>query len=210
MKKRQVVVALVAMLASGMAHSDELTGTFYAGLALGSSSYDLNTGSIDAALAEREVVGSTSSDDRDMGGKLFAGYAINDNLSVELSYLRLGEAETTSRISSPVTGDILNQIDARGLNIAIQGGFPLNEAFSLNVRIGLLKWDAEVDTHAMLSSGESSPSADQDGTSLSFGIGGEYRFNDQMSLRLDWDRYQLDDQLDADVDLVSLAAVWRF
>jgi opacity protein-like surface antigen len=63
-------------------------------------------------------------------------------------------------------------------------------------------WEAE----ASDTTGGAPFSEKADGTDLSFGLGVSYSFTRNLSVRAEWERFDVD----ADVDLLSVGLVYRF
>ncbi len=157
---------------------------FYIGGGAGLSSIDLCG---DPALA-----GATSCDDEDTGFKIFGGYNFNQNFGVELGWVDLGEISVSGPGGTATA-------EADGFQAAAVGILPINPQFSIFGKLGVYMWDAEVNAPGI--------SASDDGTDLMFGVGGAFHFTPQLSIRAEWERFEVDDE---DADLISASIVFRF
>jgi OOP family OmpA-OmpF porin len=121
----------------------------------------------------------------DTGFKVFGGYQFMKYLGVELEYLDGGTVE-----------DFGTEIDVSGFNLSGMGILPVGEKFNLFAKLGMIFWDADV-------SGGGSDS----GEDFSWGIGAGYSFTDQFGMRLEYQGFEIED---ADGDMISLGASWKF
>ncbi|UCH38768.1 MAG: outer membrane beta-barrel protein, partial [Gammaproteobacteria bacterium] len=92
-------------------------------------------------------------------------------------------------------------VEIIGLEAAVMGIALPGEDVEIFGRLGLYLWDAEFE---ML--GEDA--GDDDDTSLSFGIGANFRITESISGRIGYTRY--DDISDEDVDTLTLGTVAYF
>jgi hypothetical protein len=115
--------------------------------------------------------------DTDTAFQIFGGYSINKNLSVEVSYLDLGEV-TTDTDSASTTG----------MAVSLLGMAPLQGNFALFGRFGMANMDTKWDV------GEDSRS------DLTWGVGGQLDYSPESSFRLEYNSYAVGDKNDADGD----------
>ena len=121
---------------------------------------------------------------------VIGGYRMLENLAFEVAYIDLGEAD-----NGPWT------IEADGFNFAAVGILPINEQLEVFGKLGLFAWDASLHR-----SGYGEVASD-DGVDLSIGIGGSLKLNEQFSLVLEYQRFELDSD---DVSNLSLGARYNF
>jgi OmpA-OmpF porin, OOP family len=177
MKKALGVLAALLPLSPATAQD---TG-FYAGLAIGNSSY-------------REACATSG---EDTAFKLFGGWRFHANLAAEVSLIDFGEAKGSGTIGgAPVTGTTR----VRGAGLAALGILPLDERMSLFGRLGLLK----VKSRTQLEGASGAIEAD-DEIELHVGIGGMLHLARGFSLRLEYERLN-----DTKIDLLSLGLQYRF
>ncbi|MDX1527701.1 MAG: outer membrane beta-barrel protein [Gammaproteobacteria bacterium] len=182
-----VIVAALFGLTSGPALAQGMGfgegGGFYVGAGGGFTSVDLCG---DPALA-----GATSCDDDDVGFKVFGGLKVNQYFGAEIGYADLGEAS----VSGP-GGTATAEVD--GFQFAAVGSYPI-EQFSLLGKVGFYIWEGEISTPV--------GSFDDDGTDFMFGIGGAFHFSPQLSIRGEWERFDVDGD---DVDMFSASVIYSF
>ncbi|HEC12411.1 MAG TPA: porin family protein [Acidiferrobacteraceae bacterium] len=141
---------------------------------------------------------SCDADDSDRGLKVFAGYQFGDYIAVEGSYANLG----TTRAELPAT--ITTTAEVRTLNLGVVPRFPIGDRAAIFAKAGLSAWYA--DLTAKSESLGLSESGDGAGTNITFGAGVSYRLNNNVSVRLDWDRYKIDEDVKVDGATVNVGS----
>ena len=177
---------------------------FYGGFAFGNAKADIDTGAIDRELGNAGFPASTGADDSDTGFKLHAGYRFGDYLAVEGGYVEFGDFTTASDIGGGNPGRIESTLSIDGFFLTGVGGYPVSADFFVYGKAGVIFWDASATSRAELASGSGSAGTSDDGTDLTYGIGASYRIGEGVSVRLDWDHYDISGDTDTDVDLVSV------
>ena len=190
------LVLAVALAFTGPAFAQD-TG-FYVGGALGQSSFDV------------DCTGTTSCDDKDSSWKIFGGYQFNKHLALEFGYADLGET-TASVPVPPFTVNLA--LEATVWDLVAVGSLPIADRFSIFGKIGLYR--ADTDLNGTIS-GLGSVSESDSNTDLTFGIGARYDFTRNLGVRLEWQRYQdlggefFGVTAESDVDVMSVAVIWKF
>lgn len=139
-------------------------------------------------------------DDNDTAFKLLGGYNFNPNFAIEGVYSDFGEfTGPIIAFTNPVTR---LEIEGDGFGIGVRGEIPLGNRFGLYGRVGAFFWDADART-----TGPVPVSVNDSGTDVYFGIGGRVKFNQAVSVFLDFDRFSLDP---ADVDQWTLGLQFDF
>ena len=206
MNKQLLLIALSAALGVSSAQAAD-TG-FYVGGSFGqSTANDFNGSDIDADLATIGITSSTSTDDSDTGWKVFAGYRFMKYLAVEGAYTDLGEFTAHSTVTSPSAGIVDSSIETDAWTISALGILPLGDSFSLFGRVGVNIWSADYSDTFTIGGIPGSASEDDDGTDWVYGVGAAWNFTNNLSLRGEWERYDLGD---GDVDLWSAGLSWNF
>jgi OOP family OmpA-OmpF porin len=136
-----------------------------------------------------------SEDLKDTGWKLAVGNQLNTNAAVEFGYVDLGEASASA-------AGVTCKADAKGFQASLVGSLPTTNQFSFTGRVGLFRWDADGSC-----SGAVSLSGSDSGTDLTFGVGVRYDMTKTVSLRGEWERFDVDDD---DIDLLSLGLMFMF
>ena len=184
---------------------------WYVGGNVGSTRAHFNNDAINSGLANQGLtVTSTTSDNRDIGYKLFSGYQINPNFAVEGGFFDLGRFGYGS--TTIPTGTFNGSTRVRGLNLDLLGMVPLSERLSAFARIGA----AYARSRANFSSTGAVPfgtsSSTRNGTDLKYGLGLQYALTDALALRGEVERYRINDPLRnrGNVNMVSLGLIYRF
>jgi len=142
--------------------------------------------------------GGGSCDDKDTAYRVFGGYKFHPNIGVEGGYSPLGETSS---------GNL--KAEANAWDIVGVGSFPLGNNFSILGKLGF--YNAEIKLSGAASGKKTT-------TDLTYGIGGQYDFNRNLGLRVEWNRYSGVKQPDVaglsggdtDIDVLSVGALWRF
>ncbi|HEY7238827.1 MAG TPA: porin family protein [Burkholderiales bacterium] len=180
--------AALPTLAMAQAKGGNADLGFYAGASVGQSKSDCPT--------------SGSCDDKDTAYRIFGGYKFHPNIAVEGGYSPLGES------SASVPGGNITA-EANAWDIVGVGSWPLGNNFSILGKLGF--YNAELKLGGVASGKKTT-------TDLTYGIGGQYDFNRNLGLRLEWNRYSGVKAPDVggasggdtDIDVLSVGALWRF
>ena len=142
--------------------------------------------------------GLSNCDDKDTAYRIFGGYKFHPNIGVEGGYAPLGNAEGSGL-----------KLESNAWDIVGVGSWPLGNSFSILGKLGF--YNAEVKASGLVSGKKTT-------TDLTYGVGGQYDFNRNLGLRLEWNRYskvKAPDLAgvsggDTDIDVLSVGALWRF
>jgi len=200
---------------AGPATSNRFSGMsdtgWYGGANIGQSRAKIDNANITSnLLGSGFATSSISNDDRDTGYKLFAGYKYNRNFAVEAGYFDLGQFGFTA--TTVPAGTLSGRIKLKGVNLDAVGILPINEKFSAFGRIGVSYAEAQdsfsgTGAVKVLNSNPSKREAN-----LKYGGGLQYDFTPSLGMRLEAERYRVNDAVGSkgDVDLVSVGLVYRF
>lgn len=146
----------------------------------------------------------------DFGYKLFAGYQFNPNLAVEGGYFNLGDFDYTA--TTLPEGSMMGALSFRGWNLDLVGILPLTERSSLFARIGVQRGKAKASFMGTGAVNVLTPSYSETDTDYKVGVGYQYNINSKVSLRVEAERYRMDDAVgnNGDIDLLSVGAIYRF
>lgn len=175
--------AALAVLVPGVAMA-QLPGEIYLGAGAGEASYDFT--------------GINVEDDSDTGWKAFAGFNVNRILGIEAGYVDLGQV-TGRTLGFPLDGEVT------GWNIDARVGFPVGPV-SFFAKGGTYYSDVQI-------SAAGAGSLDDASWELTYGAGAEWDFANNMAVRAEWERFELDDNdfiENGDIDLVSASLVFKF
>ena len=163
-------VAADSTVASDISVSRPTSGGmgFYAGGSVGNANYN-------------------ETDDSDIGFDLFAGFNLNEVLSVELGWANFGEADNAGTI------------EVTALHAAIIGHLSLQNDLSVYGKLGISSWDADLTVGSVKES-------DSD-TDVFFGLGVDYDITGKTSVRFGIDQYAIDEE---DITMYSVGIKQRF
>jgi len=196
-QKKVLATALLAgfaalpTLAMAQAKGGNADLGFYAGASVGQSKADCNTSGT-----------GFSCDDKDTSYRVFGGYKFHPNIAVEGGYAPLGDVTAAG-------GGINLKLETNAWDLVGVGIWPLGNNFSIFGKLGF--YNAELKLSGVASGKKTT-------TDLTYGVGGQYDFNRNLGLRLEWNRYsgvKAPDVAgtssgDTDIDVVSVGALWRF
>ena len=202
-------LAVLAAIASPFAIADD-TG-WYGGVDVGRSSAKIDDARITSNLLGSGFATSSITDDNtDTGYKLFGGYKFNRNFALEGGYFDLGRFGFTA--TTVPAGTLNGSIKLRGLNLDAVGILPITEKFSAFGRVGLNHAEARDSFSGTGAVTVTNPSPSKRDTNVKFGAGLQYDFTRSLGMRLEAERYRINDAVGnkGDVDLVSVGLVFRF
>ncbi|MEX1057849.1 MAG: outer membrane beta-barrel protein [Natronospirillum sp.] len=213
MKMNKIVQAISTLALAGMAipaASADQTG-WYIGA---------NAGETQAEIAREEVVadlldsGFTTTDfrtnDQGFGFRFFGGYQVNPYFALEGGYFDLNDFGYT--LSTSPVGRLDGELEFSGRYLDVVGTLPLTQSLSLIGRAGAHRSEADVDYAASGTVSLFNTSYRKKSTNYKVGLGLQYAVNDNVDLRLEAERYQMDDAVgnDGELDMFSVGLVYRF
>lgn len=158
----------------------------YAGFNLGVGKLDLHTPN-----------GLDKSDSVVSG--VLLGYKFNRYFGVETQYTGIGKV--TDNISGSAKGD--------ALSLTAISFLPLNNAYSLYGKLGVATTKTKI-------SSSLSPMNDATKTALTYGLGAQYNYNENIAARLGWDHYKAaadingGNQKNIGANVVNIGFVYNF
>lgn len=201
-------LALLSMTLPVMA--DDQTGWFIGG-GVGRTLAHIEQEEITADLLDAGFeTNQFSIDDRHFGHRLFAGYQFNQNIAIEGGYFDLGkfDYEATTVPAGRKTG----ALSFKGWNFDVIGLLPVTQRSSLFARFGIHRGEAEASFTGTGAVNVITPEYRKTGLNYKVGLGYQYHMNDAVSLRLEAERYRIDDAVgnDSDIDMLSVNLLYRF
>lgn len=202
-------VAVLAITASPLSFADN--AGWYGGLNIGQSRATIDderiaSGLLGAGFATTGI----SNDERDTGYKIYGGYQFNRYFALEGGYFDLGKFSFTA--TTVPAGTLNGNIKLKGLNLDLVGILPITEKFSAFGRVGVNSAKAEDNFRGTGAVTVLNSSPNKRDTNVKYGAGLQYHFTPALGLRLEAERYRINDAVGnkGDVDLVSLGLVYRF
>jgi OOP family OmpA-OmpF porin len=209
--KASGIFGLMALAATSTSAVKAEDAGWYMGGNIGQSTADIDNEKITRNLLDggfSEIM--IDNDDRDTGYKLFGGYQLNRNFALEGGYFDLGEFSYTAT-TMPV-GTLDGHMKLRGINLDLLGFIPFSEKFSAFGRVGVNYAEAKDRFSGTGAVNVLSPRADERDTNLKLGAGVQYAFTDALAMRVEAERYRINDAVGnkGDIDLVSVGLLYRF
>jgi OOP family OmpA-OmpF porin len=205
-------VATLAVTLSPMALADDGNDAgWYVGVNAGQSRATLDDARITAGLLSDALTTTSISDDNShFGFKVFSGYEFNRYFALEGGYFNLGQFGFTA--DTIPAGSLRGDIKLQGANIDLVGSVPLGDKFSLFARAGLNYADAKDSFSGTGSVAVLNPSPSKSAANYKFGAGAEYDFTRAVGIRIEAERYRIDDAVGnkGDIDLYSVGLVYKF
>ncbi|MEZ5537904.1 MAG: outer membrane beta-barrel protein [Thiolinea sp.] len=198
-------------LFGGSGESSMTEGTFYGGASIGQTTTN---------CVIYDIAGMNKDCDMD-SWKLFGGYKFTDNLAIEGGYYNFGdleenESETMKHdVYGDVTAEMHSEGEATGLSIAGVASFQVADNFELSGKLGAMKYKSEATvtgsaTNSLGDTVSETAKYDIDGTSLLWGVGAHYKFNDNWGVRGEYEGFTREDIHgdDQDVTMMSVGATF--
>lgn len=128
--------------------------------------------------------------------KGYIGARFNPYLSLELAYQNFDEAN-----------DVDDYAEIDGLSLAAILSLPITQNFSLFAKGGWFKWDADISTDIPALGNITSS---QDGSDIFYGAGLRYAFSKNIEARIEYERFELEDDIEPDLDVASVSIQYVF
>jgi opacity protein-like surface antigen len=230
MTHKKTIHLLAATLAAAALPAAAQMSPWYVGLGFGQSKTD------SALVTNREstlnpATNVTSSfDDKDSAWKATLGYRFTDLISIEGNYADYGSVklDTTFNVPEGITGlgGVFTDRSVKGYGLDLVLTAPFYERFAVFGRVGFFR--AETKATATLSGetifSDGDPSRSRTNTSreniAKFGVGFDWYVWKNAALRLEWERLtdvgkKIESGVsgttgEADMDLWTIGAIWRF
>jgi OmpA-OmpF porin, OOP family len=203
LKNRKYVSASLAVLLSAVASAAHAQSPFYVTAAVGKAEYDFDFASQAQALGVTNQLGVNNISirkDSDTGFKLGVGYQFTPWLAVEADFVNLGKPATAYTLCCIGTFTRQGEYKIDGFNIAVVGSHAFNDQWSAYGKVGMFRSNLEYSESGTNQSAFNPPPpgfstthslslSDEKSTELSYGLGVDFKFNSNLSVRLGWDRF---------------------
>ena len=204
---------VLAVLASTGLHAQEtfIDNGMYVGISAGQSKSKFDSGiTAQTLLGSGVTAGAMSEDERGNAYKAYIGMPINPHWAVEAGYFDLGrfgfDAATTP------TGTFSGATRIKGLNLDLVGTLPITERWSLLGRVGAAYAQTKSSFVGTGGGAVGAAPTNKRDTHYKYGFGTEYAFTPALTMRLEGERYHVNDAVGerVNVDLISVGLVYRF
>lgn len=205
---RRGLLAL-AVIVSPFAMADD--AVWYGGASVGDSRARIDHPRITSGLLSSGFTTTSIEDhNNDTGYKIFGGYKFNRNFALEGGYFNLGKFGFKAN-TVPV-GTLNGDIRLQGVNLDAVGTLPLTEKMSVFGRLGLHYTEAKDSFRGTGLVAVTNPNPSESAANYKFGFGAQYDFTESFAVRLEAERYRVNDAVGnrGDIDLISLGLIYRF
>ena len=179
----------------------------YIGAAIGQSRANINDqDTIRGLTRPGQTINRWSSDERDVGYKLFMGKQLNRNFAIEGGYFDLGDFNYRSGTAQGGTTGA--NLSYKGLNLDLVTMLPFTDRFSIYSRLGVQYTKAVTEFNGTLTTGRVYKDKN---FNPKVGLGMEYKLSEALAVRAEVERNRMDDAVrnKANVDLYSLGLVYK-
>jgi OOP family OmpA-OmpF porin len=205
-----VFTSQAALADDAFVHPDWANRAWYIGAGIGQSRATIADDRLIRSLtANGATLTSFTTDQRDLGYKLFVGKQLNQYFAVEAGYFDLGQFSFNSSTSG--NGALNGEAGFRGVNLDLVGQLPLSQRFSLLGRAGINYAKATTHFSGNRLFAVTNPNPSERKLNAKVGLGLEYKFSEALALRGEVERYRVNDAVGnrGEADLFSLSLVYK-
>lgn len=202
-------LAALAVVACPLALADD--AGWYGGVSVGESQSTIDDGRIIRGLLGSGLTAATiDTDNRDTSYKVFGGYQFNRYFGLEGGYFDLGKFGF--KATSVPAGTLNGTIRIQGINLDAVGTLPLTEKFSAFGRVGATYAETKDTFSGTGAIHVLDPGPQKLDTNYKYGLGLQYAFTKAFAMRLEGERYRVNDAVGnhGDIDTISVGLVFRF
>jgi OOP family OmpA-OmpF porin len=211
-KPRATLLACLILTAPCAFAQSSIDNTgMYMGIGAGESKAKFNhDAAVQNALGAGVAAGPLSVDQRGNAYKAYLGFPISPFWAIEAGYFDLGrfgfDASTTP------AGTVSGTAKVQGLNLDLVGTLPITDRWSLLGRVGAAYSETKGGISGTDAGAVAASSTKKRDTHYKFGFGTQYAFTPAVTVRLEGERYQVNDLASqkAFIDLISVGLVYRF
>ena len=153
---------------------------------------------------------SIGDENRHFAFKSFGGYEFNRYFALEGGYFNLGRFGF--RADTLPAGSLHGDIKIQGADFDAVGSLPIGDKFSLFARAGVIYADSRDSFVGTGAVAVLDPSPHKWAANYKFGFGAQYDFTRFFGIRLEAERYRVDDAVGnkGDIDLYSAGVIFKF
>jgi OOP family OmpA-OmpF porin len=219
-----ITLAAVGMNTAAAAGQDQLANgsdvidpnwadsAWYAGAGLGQGRAKIDDTRIARSLtANGASLESFTTDQRDLGYKVFVGKKFNRYFAIEAGYFDIGTFGFQANTSG--NGTLRGETSFRGVNLDLIGHLPLTQRLSALARIGGQYGRSTAHFTGNRLNAVTAPRPDkEEDFQAKVGLGLQYQINDAWAVRGEVERYRLRDPLGnrGEMDLASISLIRAF
>jgi len=184
---RRLVLGLVLLAWMPVSHAWLMT-TYHVGFLYGLSDQEVSDSEAVSALDAAKLDVTPDFDGDSTIKKLYGGFFFTQNFGVQLEYIDLGSInisvdnippEQIQKLSNALDGVVPNF--GSGVALSMVGRFPIWGNFVVQDWVGIFSWKNEFEINQV--------SVSDDGVDLALGVSLEYLLTDNLSARIEWERF---------------------
>ncbi|MES2604440.1 MAG: outer membrane beta-barrel protein [Pseudomonadota bacterium] len=205
------LVVATAMLSSIAVGQEARWDGWYAGFNAGVTDTDADGRPIFTTMQGLGLtLTSIDEDDEDNGFKALLGYRFNRHFAVEASGFDLGKFGFRSVIAPD--SNLAGNIRPMGYALDAVGMLPFSETNMLFARVGLNYAEVREYFSARNLASHPFPNSDEKDANYKFGVGFQHDFSGRLSMRAEWEHYNLDEPIGVmdDANFYSVGLLYRF
>jgi OOP family OmpA-OmpF porin len=205
-----LVAAMAAVMGSCIAMANEDSGWYIGGSAGQSRAKIDDPGITDSLLAAGITTTMIKDNDRRFGYKFYGGYEFNKYIALEAGYFDLGRFGFTA--NTVPGGGLTGESKINGANLDAVVMLPFTRKFSAFGRVGYNYAYAKDTFVGYAPVIVQDPDRMQHSGNYKFGGGLQFLFTPSVGMRLEAERYRVEDGVGnkGDIDLFSAGLVYRF
>ncbi len=206
-----------ALLASHAAQAEETfinpewaSSAWYIGAGIGQSRATIDKDRLTRSLsANGAAVTAFTTDERELGYKLFMGKQLNKYFAVEAGLFDLGKFGFNAATSQG--GVLRGDAGFKGVSLDLAGQLPLSQRISVLGRIGMNYAEASTHFSGNRLFAVTDAHSSERKLNAKAGVGLEYKIGEALALRGEMERYRVNDAVGnrGDADLYSLSLVYK-
>lgn len=207
--RAMLMMAVAAVTLSSSAWADD--GGWYAGFNAGQARAKIDDPRItDGLLNQGFTTTSISNGDSHFGFKGFGGYSFNRYFALETGYFNLGRFGYLA--DTAPAGSLRGESKIQGANVDAVVSVPIGDRFSLFARGGFIYAEAKDRFYGTGAVAVIDPAPRKWAPNYKYGAGAQYDFTPFIGLRIEAERYRINDAVGnrGDVDLYSAGLVFKF
>ena len=165
---------------------------------------------VDGQLPAGVTSSGLSVDRRDTAYRAFLGYQMTPFWALEGGHFRLGEMSVAA--TTTPAGTLNGRLRSEGLNLDLVGSLPLNERWSVLGRVGAQHARTRSEFSGTGAATPLNPNPSGRATNYKAGLGLQYAFSPGFMMRLEAERYRIDDSMGhkGNVDAALVSVVFPF
>lgn len=206
-----IVFSSAMLPTSALAANDSSNNKHWSfGSALGDINTDLTADKPTLKPDNPVKVKTINLEENRVGWKLNVGVDVTSNIAIEAGYMDMNK---DTEINPVVTDPAIFSNMGNGNPTNAADGFTLGSVYRYNITdqigltgsVGVFNWEGDLVNQAL--NGPAVTNDGKGGTDIYFGLGGGYRLTEDVSLSIEWEHYEFNND---DSDTLSIGVSYHF